>query len=108
MLKCDQSKPPELGVWGRDSQPMITNAITTLAEAERRFHLSRTEAENFFPEWRTNLPDLTEAERVGVNELRRRYIYQRTENNLLEGTVMLLLASPLLALAGFYEKRTRA
>jgi len=81
----------------------ITEAITTLAEAERRFELNRTEDEQFFSEWRTGLPDLTDAERIGLNELRRRYLYQRSENHLLEGTVMLLLASPLLAIAGFYD-----
>lgn len=35
--------------------------------------------------------------------MRRRYLYQRSEGHLLEGTVTLLLASPLLALAGFYD-----
>jgi len=43
--------------------------------------------------------------------VRRRYLYQRSQGQLLEGTVTLLLASPLLAfakrvqstLAGFYD-----
>lgn len=81
----------------------ITEAITTLAEAERRFHLHRMENEQFFSEWRTGLPDLSDTEKTGLNELRRRYLYQRAESHLLEGTVMLLLASPLLAIAGFYD-----
>ncbi|HEY9599362.1 MAG TPA: type I restriction endonuclease [Cyanophyceae cyanobacterium] len=85
------------------STKAITEAITTLAEAERRFNLHRTEDEQFFSEWRTNLLDLTDAERTGLNELRRRYLYQRAQSHLLEGTVMLLLASPLLAIAGFYD-----
>ncbi len=81
----------------------ITEAITTLAEAERRFSLHRTENEEFFSEWHRGLPNLTEAERMGLNQLRRRYLYQRAESHLLEGTVMLFLASPLLAIAGFYD-----
>lgn len=81
----------------------IIEAITTLAEAEQRFNLHRTENEEFFSEWRTGLPDLSEGETMGLNQLRRRYLYQRTEGYLLEGTVMLLLASPLLAIAGFYD-----
>jgi hypothetical protein len=36
-------------------QTAITEAITTLAEAEDRFHLRRTEAVEFFPEWQTAL-----------------------------------------------------
>ncbi|MBE9114495.1 type I restriction endonuclease subunit R [Lusitaniella coriacea LEGE 07157] len=85
------------------SATAITDAITTLAEAERRFHLSRTEEEGFFLEWHADLPPLTETEKMGINELRRRYLYQRAESHLLEGTVMLLLTSPLLAIAGFYD-----
>ena len=81
----------------------VTDAITTLAEAEARFHLTRTEDEQFFPEWGTDLPALTEAEETGLAELRRRYLYQRSQGHLLESTVMLLFASPLLTLAGFYD-----
>lgn len=81
----------------------VTDAITTLAEAEARFHLTRTEAEQFFPEWYGDLPTLTETEETGLAELRRRYLYQRSQGHLLESTVMLLFASPLLTLAGFYD-----
>jgi hypothetical protein len=38
----------------------ITAAMTTLAEAEQRFQLHRTEAEEFFQEWCTDLPQLTD------------------------------------------------
>jgi hypothetical protein len=81
----------------------ISEAITTIAEAERRFHLSRTEDETFFLEWQTTLPDLLATETTALDELRRRYSYQRSEGQLLEGTVTLLLVSPLLAIAGFYD-----
>lgn len=81
----------------------ITDAITTIAEAERRFSLSRTEDETFFPEWQTMLPELTTVEKSTLDDLRRRYLYQRSAGQLLEGTVTLLLASPLLAIAGLYD-----
>lgn len=81
----------------------IPEAITTLAEAEGRFHLSRTEDETFFPEWQISLPELSTVDRANLDDLRRRYLYQRSEGHLLEGTVILLLASPLLAIAGFYD-----
>jgi len=57
----------------------VTEAITTLAEAEERFQIRRTEEEGFFPEWQTDLPPLTEAERLGLVEMRRRYLYQRSQ-----------------------------
>jgi hypothetical protein len=85
----------------------ITESITTLAEAERRFNLSRIEDESFFSEWQVSLPDLSMAEQTSLDELRRRYLYQhlyqRSEGHLLEGTVTLLLASPLLTIAGLYD-----
>jgi hypothetical protein len=81
----------------------ITEAVKTLAEAERRFNLSRTEEEAFFLEWQITLPDLSIPEQVALDKLRQRYLYQRSEGQLLEGTVTLLMASPLLAVAGFYD-----
>ena len=81
----------------------ITEAIKTLAEAERIFNLQRTEDEEFFLEWQTNLPNLSDAEKTELNKLRKRYLYQRSQSHLLEQTVMLLFASPLLAIAGFYD-----
>ncbi|MGI8936401.1 MAG: type I restriction endonuclease, partial [Phormidesmis sp.] len=81
----------------------VTEAIKTIAEAERQFCLSRTDDETFFLEWQTDLPEISAAERASLDQLRQRYLYQRTEGQLLEGTVLLLLASPLLAIAGFYD-----
>ncbi len=81
----------------------ITEAITTLAEAEQRFQLIRTEAEDFFLEWCRDLPELTNEEKALLTELRNRYMYQRSQGQLLENTVTLLFASPLLTLAGFYD-----
>lgn len=81
----------------------ITEAVKTLAEAERRFNLSRTEDESLFLEWHMTLPELLTTEQVALDELRQRYLYQRSEGQLLEGTVTLLMASSLLAIAGFYD-----
>lgn len=81
----------------------VTEVVKTIAEAENLFHLSRTEEEAFFPEWQTGLTDLSVTERANLDELRERYVYQRSEGQLLEGTVTLLLASPLLAIARFYN-----
>jgi hypothetical protein len=49
------------------------------------------------------LPELSTTEKTALDEVRRRYAYQRSLGQLLEGTVTLLLASPLLAIAGFYD-----
>lgn len=81
----------------------VTDAIQNLADAEARFGLHRTEEETFFTEWQTSLPDLTEAEQNALMVLRRRLLYHRADGDLLEGAVTLLVASPLLELAGFYD-----
>lgn len=81
----------------------ITQAITSLREAETRFGLVRIESEEFFPEWSSELPQIPEAEKASIDVVRRRYLYHRGEGDLLEGTVMLLVLSPLLALSGFYD-----
>ncbi len=84
-------------------KPAITEAFTNLTDAHSRFGLVRIEDEQFFPEWCEGLPEITEAEKTSLDVLRRRYIYHRGEGDLLEGTVMLLVVSPLLAIAGFYD-----
>jgi Type I restriction enzyme R protein N terminus (HSDR_N) len=81
----------------------VTEAIKTLAEAESRLNLIRTENEAFFSEWQAQLPSLSDAEQTGLDTLRRRLLYHRADGELLEGAVTLLVASPLLEMAGFYD-----
>ena len=42
-----------------------------------------------------------------MDELRQKYLHQRSAGQLLEETVTLLLVSPLLAIAGFYDPPLR-
>ncbi|PZU91962.1 MAG: type I restriction endonuclease subunit R [Pseudanabaena sp.] len=82
---------------------MQTLAITTIAEAERKFGLSRSESRNFFTEWSDQLPEINPSDRANLEILWRRYIYHRSGGHLLESMVMLLLVSPLLTIAGLYD-----
>ncbi len=81
----------------------ITEAIKSLSEVESRFNLRRTEDEQFFPEWYENLPELTVDEKAFLDIIRRRYLDHFADGNLTEGTVTLLIGSPLLEKAGFYD-----
>lgn len=81
----------------------INEVVQTLADVESRFNITRTESEGFFPEWHADLPEITEVDRVALNLIRRRYLYHLNEGNLTEGTVTLLMGSPLLERAGFYD-----
>ncbi|WP_019501545.1 hypothetical protein [Pseudanabaena sp. PCC 6802] len=81
----------------------VTETINTIAEAERRFGLSRSTFKDFFTEWRDQLPDINSSDRTNLETLWQRYIYHRSSGQLLESTVMLLLVSPLLTIAGLYD-----
>jgi hypothetical protein len=81
----------------------VTEAIKSLAEAESRLNLSRAEDETFFTEWQTQLLSLSDSEQTALATVRRRLLYHRADGELLEGAVTLLVASPLLELAGFYD-----
>jgi hypothetical protein len=77
-------------------QRAITDAIKTLADVENRFNLRRTEDEGFFTEWYENLPEINDVEKESLDLIRRRYLYHLADGHLTEGTVTLLLGSPLL------------
>jgi Type I restriction enzyme R protein N terminus (HSDR_N) len=70
---------------------------------ESRLGLTRSEDKTFFTEWWESLPDLSGVEQDRLTILRQRLLYHRADGDLLEGSVMLLVASPLLELAGFYD-----
>jgi hypothetical protein len=80
----------------------VTTAITTIAEAEKRFNLSRATTTDFFKEWQ-NLENIPQSYQSEITKLYQRYLYHRSLGNLLENTVMLLLVSPLLAITGLYD-----
>jgi hypothetical protein len=81
----------------------VTEVFKGLAEVETRLSLSRSEDSAFFTEWRDSLPTLSNVEQDRLTILRQRLLYHRADGDLLEGSVMLLVASPLLELAGFYD-----
>ncbi|MEY3825665.1 MAG: hypothetical protein RLZZ148_477, partial [Cyanobacteriota bacterium] len=77
--------------------------ITTIKEAEVQFNLLPTTDINFFPEWREDLPTITEIEKTVLDRIKARYRYHRASGNLAESLVNLVVLSPLLELAGFYD-----
>jgi len=81
----------------------ITEIIQTLADVESRFNIKRTESEGFFREWYADLPEITEFDKAALNLIRRRYLYHLNDGSLTEGTVTLIMGSPLLERVGFYD-----
>lgn len=81
----------------------ITEAITSINEVESRFNLRRAPDLQFFSEWFEGLPELTADEATVMDQVRRIYTYHRNDGPLTEGTVNLLVISPLLYTAKFIE-----
>lgn len=83
---------------------MITNASSlTLGALRQTFGLRLDSSDRFFDEWLNNAPTLTEAELQGLDRLTRNYTYLSQEEPPLEEIVKLVVISPLLDLAGFYQ-----
>jgi hypothetical protein len=81
----------------------VTTTITTLNQVESRFNLVRAVDSNFSDACFTDLPSLSEAEQSELDRVRSRFRYHRAEGALVEGVVNLMVLSPLLELAGFYD-----
>ncbi|MBO1347211.1 MAG: restriction endonuclease subunit R [Hormoscilla sp. GUM202] len=75
----------------------------TLMDLSEKFGLERTEDDKqFFREWQDNLPELTEAEKQVLDEVKADYRHL-SKYPILEPIVKLVVLSPLLKLAGFYR-----
>ena len=85
----------------------ITDTIKSLSDLQTRCNLHQAEDENFFNEWLKDLPQLNSQEQSGVTRIKQRYDYHRVDALLLEGTINLLVVSPLLELAGFLDSPYR-
>jgi hypothetical protein len=77
-----------------------------LHDLKDRFHLQRSEDENFFLEWLDVAEPLSEAERSSLDRLKRNYLYL-LEYPVMESIVKMVVLSPILDLAGFYEPPIR-
>ena len=75
----------------------------TLKELREKFNLQRTDERVFFPEWFENLPDLTDSDQQFLDRVKNRYFYLLDDGSLLEEGVKMMIVSPLLEVAGFYD-----
>lgn len=81
----------------------ITDTIKSLNDLHVRCNLRQADDDRFFSEWVEDLPDLDEREHAGIKRIKQRYDYHRFDGLLLEGTINLVVVSPLLELAGFLD-----
>jgi hypothetical protein len=72
-------------------------------QVKEELGLTLTEDSQFFTEWIAELPALSEVEQARLDQVRRNYLYQISDGILLEETIKMVVLSPLLELAGFYQ-----
>jgi hypothetical protein len=84
-------------------QTIAISERTTLKYLRENFNLQRTEERNFFSEWASELSTITNSEKEFLDRIRNRYFHQLDEGMLLEGGVKMMILSPLLDIAGFYD-----
>lgn len=81
----------------------IADRIKTLGQVEERLGIHLSQDRSFFREWLDDLPELSDREGERLDQVRRNYLYQSTDGILLEETIKMVILSPLLELAGFYQ-----
>ncbi|MEM8642727.1 MAG: type I restriction endonuclease subunit R [Cyanobacteria bacterium P01_G01_bin.54] len=82
----------------------VERTIKTLHQLQSEFNLQRVEVEDFFVEWVTDLPTLNPDAQNRLDQIRERFLYQFSEGRLGEETIKLIVLSPLLELAGLYNR----
>ena len=82
----------------------VTDRIKSFKDLKRSFNLEQSKEPAFFSELSEELQELSQEEKAGVGKIKKRFDYHREDGFLLEGTVNLLVVSPLLELAGFLDE----
>ena len=75
----------------------------SLEELQDNFGLQLTTDSQFFFEWQDSLPNLTDQEKLLLARIRSNYFNLINYRPLLEEAVKMVVLSPLLDLAGFFQ-----
>lgn len=75
----------------------------SLYELEEKFNLQLSTDTDFFTEWKDNLPSLTDIEKQSLKRVQSNYFNLTRRRLISEEAVKMVVLSPLLDLAGFYQ-----
>ncbi|HAN75527.1 MAG TPA: type I restriction endonuclease subunit R [Planktothrix sp. UBA8407] len=81
----------------------IERTIKTFSQLQTQFNLQRNTDEQFFTEWLNPDSEITEKEQKALDAIQQKYFYQLSDGQLGEETIKLIVLSPLLDLAGFFD-----
>ncbi|MGF1521424.1 MAG: type I restriction endonuclease [Leptolyngbyaceae cyanobacterium] len=75
----------------------------SLEDLQIQFNLQSAAQKDFFNEWQENLPESTEPEKQQLARVQQNYFNLSMRRNFSEEAVKMVILSPLLDLAGFYQ-----
>jgi hypothetical protein len=81
----------------------IERTVKTFSQLQTQFNLQRSTDDQFFPEWLNLDNNLTDSEQQILDGIQQKCFYQLSEGQLGEETIKLIVLSPLLDLAGFFQ-----
>lgn len=81
----------------------ITKAITNLEEVREKFHITQSNDPTFFTEWLEAEDSLSDFEKRSFDRLKNRYFSYVDKGKIAEGTVKIIILSPLLELMGLCD-----
>ena len=81
---------------------IIQASDLTLYDVEDKFSLQKVDDEKFFPEWETDMPEVTEVEKQWLDMIKTDFI-SLEKYRLHEEIVKMAVLGPLLSLAGFFR-----
>lgn len=84
-------------------QTLAISENLTLKYLRESLNLSWVQEPDFFPEWQAGSSSPTAAQQHALDRIRDRYFHQLDEGSMLENGVKMMIVSPLLDLAGFYD-----
>ncbi|ERT04624.1 type I restriction enzyme R domain protein [Lyngbya aestuarii BL J] len=82
--------------------PVIPAYNLTLYDVETRFNLEFLQEDSFFLTWLDDIPELTPEEKRRLDRVKQQYLYL-AKREMLEEVVKIVVVSPLLDLAGFFN-----
>lgn len=81
----------------------IERNLKTFSQLQTQFNLRRSTDDQFFTEWLNPEDELTEQEQQALDAIQDKYFYQLSDGQLGEETIKLIVLSPLLNFAGFFD-----
>lgn len=68
-----------------------------------KFDLQRVNDDKFFTEWLADLPELSDLEKKILDRIKSNFLHLIERQQMIESIVKMVVLSPLLELAGFYQ-----